>query len=154
MWFKLFAQSFNNQSGSLSGEKKVIFALSAHCVNIFPGYFYSSLFLGLFFDVHVLTYDCGFAQPLLLSPPPWHDTVLQARGVGAELSRQVAVQAASRTWRGQAGWLAGRCWLVGLVPPHGLRHLGSVSPGGVSRGWEKDKRHTVSERKERYMKFD
>lgn len=80
-----------------------------------------------------LTYYGSFAQPLFISPPPWHHTILQARGVGThtELSRQVAVQAAGCAWRGQAGWLAGRSW---LVPPHWMRHLGSVSTGGGTDG--------------------
>lgn len=85
-----------------------------------------------------LTYYGSFAQPLFISPPSWHHTILQARGVGThtELSRQVAVQAAGCAWRGQAGWLAGRSWLVRLVPPHWLRHLGSVSAGGGMDGQE------------------
>lgn len=86
------------------------------------------------FDFVCLTHDGGFAQPLLVRPPSWHHTVLQTRGVGAKLSRQVAVKTASCAWRGQAGWFAGRGWRVGLVPPHGLCHLGSVSPGGDMGG--------------------
>lgn len=44
-------------------------------------------------DILSLTYYGGFAQPLLVSSPSWHHTILQARGVGAhtELSRQVAI---------------------------------------------------------------
>lgn len=85
-----------------------------------------------------LTYYGSFAQPLFISPPSWDHTILQARGVGThtELSRQVAVQAAGCAWRRQAGWLAGRSWLVCLVPPHWLCHLGSVSAGGGTDGQE------------------
>lgn len=91
----------------------------------------------MFFSLS-LTYYGSFAQPLFISPPSWHHTILQARGVGThtELSRQVAVQAAGCAWRRQAGWLAGRSWLVCLVPPHWLCHLGSVSAGGGTDGQE------------------
>lgn len=85
-----------------------------------------------------LTYYGGFAEPLLVSSPSWHHTVLQSRGVGAhaELSRQIAVKAASSARWGQAGRLASRDWLVGLVPSHGLRHFGRVSPMGKMDAWE------------------
>lgn len=103
-----------------------------------------------------LTYYGSFAQPLFISPPSWHHTILQAGGVGThtELSRQVAVEAAGCAWRGQAGWLAGRSWLMCSVPPQWLRHLGSVSAGG-GPGWVRDKRcDQGGEGKEQIMTFD
>lgn len=114
-------------SGSLAIQF-YMFSLTIFRLQCSWAYYFFLLFLSL-------TYYGGFAQPFLVSSPSWHHTVLQGRGVCAhtELSRQVAVQAASSAWRRQAGRLAGRGRLVGLVPPHGLRHLGRVSPGGETQ---------------------
>lgn len=81
MWFKLFAQSFNNQSGSLSGEKKKWFLLLQPTVWTFS----PAIFIPHCFWVYFLTFTFWLTMVVLRSlsfSPPRPDTTLSSRPGG------------------------------------------------------------------------
>lgn len=154
MWFKLFAQSFNNQSGSLSREKKSDFRSFSPLCEHFPRLFLFLIVPGFIFwrsRSDLRWWFCA-ASP---SPPPaltrhcppgqggWCGTFQTSCGTGGE------PHLARTSWLTCGPVLAG-----GPGPPSWAASSWQCQPWKSESGWETDKRHTVSGRKERYMKSD